>query len=365
MDECKSMGLQVLGPDVNESHRKFGVNKKGDIRFGLAAIKGAGAGAVQNIIDEREKNGPYKDIYDFIERVNLSACNKKVIESLALSGAFDNLGVRREPFVTPNEKGETFTEIISRYGTKYQIDKQMSMNSLFGADAAIDIAKPGAPKCNEWSDLERLNKEKDLIGIYLSAHPLDAYRVILTYVCNTGMADIGNREELKNKELLLGGIVTAYREGTTKRGSPYGILTLEDFTGSGEIPLFGNDYINYGKFGKLGMYLFIRAAVEVRNAHVNMLDLKIKMITLLQDEKDRLIRKLNISLSVDELNDTLIEELASLLQNSKGTASLFFNVFDETRHVSLRFVSKNRGVEVTQKLVNALSDMESIRFTIN
>ncbi|MDR1525753.1 MAG: DNA polymerase III subunit alpha, partial [Tannerella sp.] len=334
MDECKAMGLQVLGPDVNESHRKFGVNKKGDIRFGLAAVKGVGEGAVQNIIDEREKNGPYRDLYDFIERVNLSACNKKVIESLALSGSFDNLGVRREPFVTPNEKGETFTEIISRYGTKYQIDKQMSMNSLFGADAAIDIAKPEVTKCETWSDLERLNKEKELIGIYLSAHPLDAYRVILTYVCNTGMADINNREDLKNKELVLGGIVTAFREGKTKLDRPYGIITIEDFTGSGEIPLFGNDYINYSKYGKLGMYLFIRATVEPRSVYVNTLDLKIKAITLLQDEKDKLIKRLNISLSISELNDTVIEELTPLIQDNKGNSSLFFNITDENRHVS-------------------------------
>ncbi|MDR2680434.1 MAG: DNA polymerase III subunit alpha [Tannerella sp.] len=365
MDECKAMGLQVLGPDVNESHRKFGVNKKGDIRFGLVAVKGVGEGAVQNIIEEREKNGPYRDIYDFIERVNLTACNKKVIESLALSGAFDNLGVRREPFVTPNDKGETYTEIISRYGTKYQLDKQMSMNSLFGGDAAVDIAKPEAPKCNEWSVLERLNKEKELIGIYLSAHPLDAYRVILTYICNTGMAEINDRENLRNKELLFGGIVTAFREGKTKLDRPYGILTVEDFTGSGDIPLFGNDYINYGKYGKPGMYLYIRATVEPRSAYVNTLDLKVKAISLLQDEKDKLIHRLSISLPIDELNDTMIEDLTSLIQYDKGNSSLFFNVIDESRHVSLTLFSKNKSVEVTQKLVDALTDMENIRFRIN
>lgn len=365
MDECKAMGLQVLGPDVNESHRKFGVNKKGDIRFGLVAVKGVGEGAVQNIIDERTQNGPYKDIYDFIERVNLTACNKKVLESLALSGAFDNLGVRREPFVTVNEKGETFTEIISRYGIKYQMDKQMATNSLFGADAAIEIAKPEIPKCEEWSDLERLNKEKELIGIYLSAHPLDAYRVILTYVCNTGMSDVNNREELKNKELLLGGIVTGFREGMTKRGSPYGILTVEDFTGNGEIALFGNDYINYSKYGKPGMYLFIRAAVEPRSMHIDTLDFKIKMITLLQDEKDKLIQKLSVSMSIDELDDAMVEELVFLFQQNKGKATLLFNVTDESRHVSLNLLSRNKGVEVTQKLVDALNDMEHIHFAIN
>jgi DNA polymerase-3 subunit alpha len=365
MDECKSMGLQVLGPDINESHRKFGVNKKGDIRFGLVAVKGVGSGAVRNIIEEREKNGLYSDIYDFIERVNLSACNKRVIESLALSGAFDNLGVRREPFVTPNEKGETFSEIISRYGTKYQLDRQMATNSLFGADTAIEISKPEPFNCPEWSDLERLNKEKDLIGIYLSAHPLDAYRVILTYVCNTGMAEINNREELQNKNLMLGGIVTASREGMTKHGKPYIILTVEDFTGSGEIPLFGNDYINYSKYGKPGIYLFIKATVEARSTYVNTLDFKIKAITLLQDEKDKLIRKLSISLPVDKLDDGMIEELSTVLQDNAGKTTLFFNVTDENRRVSLELLSKGAGIDVTQKLVDALTEMEDIRFTIN
>ncbi|MDR1381537.1 MAG: DNA polymerase III subunit alpha [Tannerella sp.] len=365
MDECKAMGLQVLGPDVNESHRKFGVNRKGDIRFGLVAVKGVGEGAVQNIIEEREKNGPYRDLYDFMERVNLTACNKKVIESLALSGAFDNLGVRREPFVTPNEKGETFTETVSRYGTKYQIDRQMATNSLFGADAAIDIAKPEIPRCEDWSDLERLNREKELIGIYLSAHPLDAYRVILTHVCNTGMADVAGREDLKNRDLLLGGIVTAFREGTTKRGSPYGIVTLEDFTGSGEIALFGKDYVDYGKFGRPGMYLLIRAVVEPRSVHVETLDFKIKSITLLQDEKSRLIRKLSISVPIDELDDTMVEDLSSLLQNSSGKTALLFNVTDDSCNVSLALVSGRNGVDVTQTLVDGLERMDNIRFTIN
>jgi len=298
--------------------------------------------------------------------VNLTACNKKVLESLALSGAFDNLGVRREPFVMQNEKGETFTEIISRYGTKFQMDKQMATNSLFGADAAIEISKPEVFKCEEWSDLERLNKEKDLIGIYLSAHPLDPYRVVLSYVCNTGMAEVSERESLKNRELLLGGIVTAFREGTTKHGSPYGIITVEDFTGSGEIALFGNDYVNYGKFGRLGMYLFIKAAVEARNSYISSLDFKIKSITLLQDEKDKLIDKLSISLPVSKLDATLVEEFHSLFTNNKGRAKLVFDITDdEQRNVSVKLFSKSVGVDVNQKLVDTLVDMEDIQFRIN
>jgi DNA polymerase-3 subunit alpha len=358
------MGLQVLGPDVNESHRKFGVNKKGDVRFGLVAVKGVGEGAVQNIIEEREKNGPFVNIYDFIERVNLSSCNKKVIESLALSGAFDNLGVRREPFAVNNEKGETFTEIILRYGAKFQIDLQRSTHSLFEQDAAIEIAKPEVFKCVEWSDLERLNREKELIGIYLSAHPLDAYQVILNYVCNTGMAEVSDLAELKNRDILLGGIVTKYREGTTKRGSPYGMITVEDFTGSGDIPLFGNDLINYGKYGRLGTYLYIRAVVESRYDN-NSLSLKIRSIALLQDEKDKLVKKLSIVVPVSELTDAMVEELSELFRDNRGTTTLQFDIIDDEQNVSVNLHSKTHNVEVTQRIVDMLDDMRNILYKIN
>jgi len=366
MDECKAMGLQVLGPDVNESHRKFGVNKKGDIRFGLVAVKGIGEGAVQNIIEEREKNGPYTTIYDFIERVNLTACNKKVIESMALSGAFDTLGIRRESFVTPNEKGETFTEIIVRYGTKFQMDKQISSRSLFESDASIEIAKPEVFRCVEWSDLDRLNREKELIGIYLSAHPLDAYQVILTHICNTGMAELADLAELKNKELLLGGIVTGYRTGTTKHGSQYGIITMEDFSGSGEIPLFGNDFPKYCNFGRPGMYLFIRASVENRSDRYDSLSFKINAITLLQDEKNKLIKKISVVVPVSELTAALVEEFHLLFKEKREGAILKFDIVDdEQQNISINMYSQSHKIEVTQKLVDTLSDMQNIYYKIN
>ena len=366
MDECKLMGVQVLGPDINESHRKFGVNKKGDIRFGLVAIKGVGEGAVQHIIEEREKNGAYRDIFDFIERINMTSCNKKVLESLALSGAFDGLNVRREPFVTANEKGETFTEILLRYGTKFQMDKQMNAFSLFGTDEAVDIARPEIFKCAEWSDLERLNREKELIGIYLSAHPLDAYSVILNHVCNVGMAEIGDREALKNRELLLGGIVTGFREGTAKNGNPYGIITMEDFSGSGEIALFGEKYIKYSMFGKQGMYLYIKAVVEPRNMQVNVLDFKIKSITLLQDEKDKLIKSLKITVPINELTETFVEDMYDITKKNPGKTTLQFEIVDDERgNVSISLFSKKQGIEVNQKIIDTISDLPNIYYKIN
>lgn len=366
MDECKAMKIQVLGPDINESHRKFGVNTKGDIRFGLVAVKGVGESAVQAIIEERDKRGPYQDIYDFVERVNLSACNKKAFESLALAGAFDTLNMPREPFGTPNEKSETFIDVIMRYGSKYQTDKQMSSASLFGDDQAIQIARPEIPKCEPWSALERLNREKELIGIYLSAHPLDEYRIILNHVCNMTMKDVDSREweEFQNKELLLGGIVTGYREGLTKTGKPYGIIKIEDMSGSGEVPLFGDNYINFSKYGKEGLYLYIKAAVQPRRWKEAELDFKINSIQLLQDVKDSLIHSISISIPIGDLNEEVISELAALMKSNPGKTQLFFNVTGSD-HVALNFSSRDIRLNVTQELLNFINDSDILDFTIN
>lgn len=366
MDECKAMKIQVLGPDVNESHRKFGVNAKGDIRFGLVAVKGVGESAVQAIIEEREKHGAYKSIYDFVERVNLSACNKKAFESLALAGAFDNLNVPREPFGTSNEKNETFIDVIMRYGYKYQADKQMSSASLFGGDEAVQIARPEIPKHEPWSALERLNKEKELIGIYLSAHPLDEYRIILNHVCNMTMKDVDSREwdEFQNKELVLGGIVTGYREGITKMGKPYGIIKIEDLSGSGEIPLFGDNYINFSKYGKEGLYLYIKATIQPRKWKTNELDFTIRSIQLLQDVKDSLIHSINILLPIDEINEQVIRELSAIAKDNPGRTQLFFNIMG-SNHMSLSLLSRDTKIHVTQELIDFITESEIMDFTIN
>ncbi|MDH6535190.1 DNA polymerase III subunit alpha [Parabacteroides sp. 52] len=365
MDECKAMNIQVLGPDVNESALKFSVNKNGDIRFGLGAIKGVGESAVLNILEERKK-GAFTSLFDFVERVNLSTCNKKNIESLALAGAFDNFNVQREQFFTESGKdGEVFLDVLVRYGNKFQADKNMAANSLFGADNSIAISKPEIPVCERWSDLERLNKEKDLVGIYLSAHPLDEYRIILTYVCNTGVVELNDRESLKGRELLLGGIVTDFREGITKTGKPYGILKIEDFTGSAEIALFGNDYIEYGKYGRPGMYLLIRGRMEPRRWREEELDFKIGTVSLLQDEKDKMIERISITLPIHDLDEPTITELSVLIKNNPGNSMLYFRMIDGEHNVSLDFFSKNMRLTVTRELIDYLEGNDNIDFKIN
>ena len=366
MDECKAMHIQVLGPDVNESILKFSVDKEKNIRFGLGAIKGVGESAVQNIIEERERNGKYKNIFDFVERVNLSSCNKKNIESLALAGAFDNFGIQRESFFVDNGKGETFLDIFVRYGNKYQMDKANTVNSLFGDDCFVAISKPEIPQAERWSDLERLNKEKELVGIYLSAHPLDEFKIILDYVCNTRMIEFNNKEALLDREILAGGIVSGFREGTTKTGNPYGILKIEDYSGSAEIPLFGPNYLDYAKYGRNGMYLLINAKVVQRNRNqTNFYDIQINSIKLLQDEMNNLIENICISVPIHDLDETNINELSTLIKSNPGQTLLYFKVVDGTHNISLNLFSSNVRLKVTSSLIDYLKENGSFDFKIN
>ncbi len=366
MDECKSMGIKVLGPDVNESNLKFTVNKEGNIRFGLGAVKGVGEAAVRSIIEEREKNGPYTDIYNFVERVNLSACNRKNIECIALSGGFDSFGLKRESYMATNSKDETFSEIIVRYGSKYQTDQSMQTNSLFGGINAVEVARPDVPPCDTWTDLMRLERERELIGIYLSAHPLDEYRILLNYCCNTRMCELEKRELLKGKELSLGGIVTGFREGMTKQNKPFAILNIEDYSGNGEIALFGQDYVNFHKFCVKNMYLFIRAKVEPRKYNENVLDLRIGSIEQLHDVKDRLIENLTIVTPYNNIHSGLIDLFKEILPNiPEATTKLFFELTDDANPSHpIKLFARSFNISVTNQLINYLVSND-IRFRIN
>ncbi len=366
MDECKAMGINVLGADVNESFLKFSVNKNGDIRFGLAAIKGVGEGAVNNIIEERGKNGPFKNIFDFVERISLTTCNKKNIEGLALAGAFDNFGeITREQFFASNGKGETFIDQLIRYGNKYQIDKAQATNSLFGGDVSYQTAHPEIPAAERWSDLERLNKERELIGIYLSAHPLDEFSIILKHVCNLSVVDLVNKDDYQNKEVSFGGLVADTREGITKNGKPYMIIKVEDFTGSGEVALFGDDYINFGKYGRKGLYIYVKGRVQPRRYDQNQFELKILSIQLLPDVKDKLIEKIIITLPLHELNNQMIEELSTLIKDNEGNTLLYFEVVDGERNMKVELFARRMKIDIKRELIDYLEENESIVFKIN
>ena len=368
MDECKQMGIDTLGPDVNESYQKFGVNHKGEIRFGLAAIKGLGDSAAMAIINEREANGPYKSIFDFAQRVSFANVNRKAYESLALSGGFDSFGIRREEFFATNAKGEVFLDTLVRYGQLYQQEKLQAQNSLFGGfDDGIEIATPPIPKTDDrWSDIERLNKERDLVGIYLSAHPLDEFKIILDQLCNTRCGELADVQKLTDREtVVLGGIVTAIRQKFTQRGEPCGFITIEDFDGSGELALFGE---SWGKFNGLfseGASVYVEAKMLPRFQNSNVMDLKVQKVEYLQTVKDRNINSITISLTTDMLNDQTVDDLNQLIAGHPGKTKLFFNLRDMAGNHHVLLESKNMLVDVKHSLIEYIERNEALDYKIN
>ncbi len=366
MDESKAMGINVLSPDVNESFLKFSVNKNGDVRFGLAAIKSVGQGAVLNILEERKMNGPFTNIFDFVERVNLSTCNKKNIEALALAGAFDSLpGVMREHFQSTNSKGEEFIDTLIRYGKKYQQDKNMSSNSLFGDDISFQIAQPEIPKVQKWTEMERLNKEKELIGIYLSAHPLDDYQFILEHVCNTTTAEIQNIAAIDGREVVFGGMVTAVRNGETKFKKPFTIMKIEDYSGSCELAFFGDDSINYGKYARVGLSIYGKGKVQERAYNPKEKEFKVSSLTLLSEVKDKLIEKITLRIPISKLDVVLVNELSTLTKNNSGNTLLYFQILGEERNMCIEMFSRTNRIKVDSKLINYLQNNLNISFKIN
>ena len=366
MDECKAMGINTLGPDVNESNLKFTVNKEGNIRFGLGAVKGVGEGAVQSIMEEREKNGPFKGIFDFVQRVNLTACNKKNLECLALAGGFDSFPeLKREQYFAVNSKNEVFLETLVRYGNRYQADQAAAANSLFGGENVVDIATPEIPVAERWSDLDRLNRERDLVGIYLSAHPLDEYSVVLEHVCNTHMTELEDKTALVGREITMGGIVTAVRRGISKNGNPYGIAKIEDYSGSAELPFFGNDWVTYQGYLGERTFLFIKARCQPKQWRQDELELKITSMELLPDVKEKLIEKITILIPLSVLNKALITELAELTKERPGSTELYFKVRDEDSKMTVDLISRPVKLSVGRELITYLKERPDLEFRIN
>ena len=319
LEECHAMKIEVLGPDVNESHRDFGVNKLQQIRYGLMAIKGLGEAAVQAIVDEREKNGPFKDIFDFAERVNMSAIKRNGMECLALSGAFDTIAgnIRREQFVAENQKGDIFLDLLVRYGQQFQQTQMEAQFSLFGMDA-IELNKPAVPEAEEWTALERLNKERSLVGIYLSAHPLDEYYVILQHVCNLKMAEMEYLTAFAGQSVQLGGIVTEVRSGTSKNGKPWGVATIEDFSGTGEIALFGDNWVKWGGYLCIDRSVLIKGTIEKHRFKEGEFELRIGHIDWLADVSDKVIEHITVNVNTATLSKDDVEMLTSYVEENKG-----------------------------------------------
>ena len=370
MEECKSMGIPTLGPDVNESYVEFGVNKKGEIRFGLSAIKGMGSAAADAIVKERQANGPYKDIYDFVERVNLRDVNRKALESLALSGGFDCFSLIREQYFAANNKGDVFLDILIRFGQQYQMDKSSAANSLFGEmQADIAIVVPPVPQAEAWSSIEKLYKEKELVGIYLSAHPLDDYSLILNKMCNTTCAEVGDRdlrEQLASREdITFGGIVTKVTQRFSKRGEPFGVVTIEDFNGPGELALFGEEWGRWNGRLTEGCSVFVTAKCSKKYQNSQYYSLTISNIEYLQTVKDNRIERFTISINSDVINDVTVDDILSMITDTEGRTKLYINLHDEQSGANILLFARSQGIEVKKNLVDYITETQGMSYTVN
>ena len=369
MEECKVLKISTLGPDVNESQMGFGVNKKGEIRFGLSAIKGMGTGAAMAIVNEREKNGAYKSIFDFAERIDLSNVNRKAFESLAYSGGFDSFGLQREEYFGVNSKGVTFLDSLVRYAQLFQQEKAQMQNSLFGGDDAVEIAQPVVPKTDRWPSIEKLNKERELVGIYLSAHPLDEYSVILNNLCNTHIEEIGRGADMeqlsKREEITFGGIITAVNERfSQKTGKPFGFVTIEDFEGSGELALFGDDWARWNGLMKENYTIFVTAKCQPRYRNSNLYELKVQNVEQLYDVKAHRLERFTISVDASSVNDQTVSDLVTLVEQNEGSTQLYIELHTAEQS-SVTLHCRNKGVNVDRALLDFIANEENMSYKIN
>ena len=371
MDECKSLKMNVLGPDINESDLTFTVNKDGNIRFGLAGIKNVGEGAVEALIKEREANGKFKNNFDFFERVNLNACNKKNIESLVLAGAFDSLtDIRREQFFVLNSKEELVLDAFIKYGNLYQQDVSFNQNSLFGAlEDAVQITKPEVPYAPEWSPLVKLNKEREMIGMYLSAHPMDEFEFEIKNICNATTEDIKDLSRYQlGTGLKIGGMVTAFRDGMTKKGNPYGMITLEDYNGSHEFPLFGKNFDDYAKYMIKDLFLYIHAVVQVKGSDYRNhtpdpnvkpeIELKIMNIMPFKEVR-KLITRIRIYLSLDKLTNDVAVELTKIVTENKGDVNVYIEIKDFLTSEKISLFARPHRMKINSTVYQYLRQAEA------
>ena len=368
MDECKQMGIDTLGPDVNESRITFSVNKNNQIRFGLAAIKGIGASAAEAIIAERETNGQFRDIFDFVERVNLTSCNKKCLEALAYSGAVDSLGLKREQYFGISDKrtNDTFIEALLSYGAKYQVAKNEEAHSLFGGFDAVEIAKPLIPAVETWSDLERLNKEKELVGIYLSAHPLDTYSFVLMKMCNVACKEVSKREILDEKNhVQFAGIITKVDELISKQGNKYGKITMEDYDGVGSFVVFGQNWNNFYNMFRTGNLIYVKGRFDFAGKYAKDKSLIIESVTMMSDVVEKMVEKMTISISSSTVTEELVNDLCEQVENNKGRIPLYFSIIDSVHNATIQARSSEYHIDLTKSLTDFLDMYDCFEYKIN
>jgi DNA polymerase-3 subunit alpha len=369
MEECKRSGLEVLGPDVNESFSKFSVNKEGAIRFGMAAIKGVGSLAVQAIINEREENGSFSSIFDVSKRVDLRVANKKAFDGLVLAGGFDSLSeAHRAQYYVLDEKGQTFLERALKFGNKFQENENSAQVSLFGEASTIQFPEPEIPDCEEWGNMELLKKEKEVVGIYISAHPLDDFKNELKF-CNATLANF--KEDLNlhvGKNLSFAGIITDVQHRVSKAGKGWGSFFIEDYGDNYEFRIFGEDYLKFKHFLNPNQFLFIRTTIQPgwTNKEGVKSDARLKFtdFRILHEILDELCKKITLKMPLHEVNEKNILNLQSILQNTMGKQSLHFTIWDAKEKIEVNLPSRNTKVKITNELLATL-ESQQINFKLN
>lgn len=369
MDECKRMGVPVLGPDVNESEYQFAVNKAGQIRFGLGAVKGVGEAAVVSIVEERKLNGPYKTIFDFVRRINLRAANKKTFESLAYSGGFESFNIHRATyFHTEGNDSGNFLEKIIRYGNSHQEGVNSSQVSLFGDDTEVEMPEPKIPVCEAWTNLEQLKYEKDVVGFFISGHPLDTYRLEIDNFCVHTVSDTKKIEENKNKDLVFGGIVTNVHNGVTKTGNPWGKITIEDYRESSEFAFFGEDYVKFKPYMVNGLFLYVRGKISERFRNSGNFEFKINTIQLLSELRDKLAKSITVNIPLNDVSDDFIttfnEILATNDQAQPRNCTLKFKIVDTDENITVLLPSKKVKVNPNNDLLDLLA-LHHLEYKLN
>jgi DNA polymerase-3 subunit alpha len=367
MQECKKQTLSVLGPDVNESKSLFSVNEKGEIRFGLAAVKGVGESAVESIIAE-QKNGRFKNLFDFLNRVDAKASNKKTLENLALSGALDAFGIPRASYFASDGKNETFIETLVRYANSMRESKNTSQVSLFGDENESVVSEPQPPRVEPWDTMTQLSKEKEVVGMYISGHPLDDFSVEIKAFCSKGgLTLLQNMEANNGRELKLAGTVVEFNEKIARSSNkPFGTFKMEDYEAQSEFVLFGEDYLKYKHLLFAGAKLFIVGRIQPRRfgQETNGLEFRTQRIEPLFEIREKLGRYLDITIALDKLNDSLIEKLAGSLNNGAGKTQVRMRLLTDEGELKLPANAFNR-VSISSEALNTLAELDDIEFAVS
>ncbi len=365
MEECKRMGINVLGPDVNESQVNFSVNKKGEIRFGLGAIKGVGEGAVQEIINEREKNGAFTSIFDLTKRMmNYRAVNKKVLEGLAFAGAFDSFpNIHRAQYFHPETGDEpNLLEKALRYASNAAANENANQQSLFGGATTVALAEPIIPPCEPWGLMRKLHKEKEVVGMYLSGHPLDDYKIEFKNFVN---AEIATVEERKNVELSIAGIVVdCYEKVSQKNNKPYGGFTIEDYSGSTKIMMWSEDYLKYRHLISVGQMLYLKGMMKPRFNSEDQFEFKVNNMMLLADVREKMLSSIQVTLKSDRVKTDFLQEFYQLLDHSKGNALVKLQVIDEEQKIMVAATSRRFKINFDNDTMRRFEELE-LEYKIN